>query len=83
LPGANVQEAGYVAERMRIAISLLAIPLKDGRVVSVRASLGVAGTIPGEEFSLERLVEGADKALYMAKAAGRDLVKIYPNDLED
>ena len=80
LPGANVQEAGYVAERMRIAIRLLAIPLKDGRAVSVRASLGAASTIPGEEFSLERLVEGADKALYMAKAAGRDLVKLYPND---
>jgi len=83
LPGASVQEAGHVAERMRIAIRSLCIPLKDGRVVSVRASLGAASTSPGEEFSLERLIDGADKALYMAKAAGRDLVKLYPNDLED
>ena len=83
LPGASVPEAGYVAERMRLAIRSLAIPLKDGRVVSVRASLGAASTAPGEEFSLERLIDGADKALYMAKAAGRDLVKLYPNDLTD
>ena len=83
LPGASVQEAGYVAERMRIAIRSLGIPLNDGRVVSVRASLGAASTAPGEDFSLERLIDGADKALYIAKAAGRDLVKLYPNDLED
>ena len=83
LPGASVQEAGNVAERMRTAIRSLGIPLKDGRVVSVRASLGAASTAPGEEFSLERLIDGADKALYMAKAAGRDLVKLYPNDLQN
>jgi two-component system cell cycle response regulator len=83
LPGANVQEAGYVAERMRVAIGSLSIPLKDGRMVSVKASLGAASTVPGEEFSLERLIEGADKALYMAKAAGRDLVMLYPNDQAD
>jgi len=83
LPGASVQEAGNVAERMRTAIRSLCIALKDGRVVSVRASLGAASTSPGEEFSLERLIDGADKALYMAKATGRDLVKLYPQDLED
>lgn len=83
LPGASLQEAGYVAERMRMAIRSLAIPLIDGRVVSVRASLGAASTVPGEEFSLERLIDGADKALYMAKAAGRDLVRLYPHDKAD
>jgi two-component system cell cycle response regulator len=83
LPGANVQEAGYVAERMRVAIRSLAIQLKDGRSISVRASLGAASTVPGEEFSLERLIDGADKALYMAKAAGRDLVRIYSGEQAD
>jgi two-component system cell cycle response regulator len=83
LPGANVQEAGNVAERMRVAIGSLSIPLKDGRMVSVKASLGAASTVPEEEFSLERLIEGADKALYMAKAAGRDLVMLYPGDQAD
>jgi two-component system cell cycle response regulator len=83
LPGANLQKAGYVAERMRVGIKSLQIPLKDGRVVSVNASLGVASAVSGEEFSLEKLIDGADKALYMAKAAGRDLVRLFPNEQAD
>ena len=79
LPGANIQEAGLVAERMRVAIRSLAIPLQDGRIVSVHASLGAASTILGEEFSLEKVIDWADKALYLAKEAGRDLVRVYPN----
>jgi PleD family two-component response regulator len=33
----------------------------------------------GEEFSLERLIESADRALYMSKDAGRDLVSSISN----
>lgn len=80
LPGANLVEAGVVAERMRVAIRSQSIPSKDGRVVTVTASLGAASAVLGEEFSLERLIDGADKALYMAKAVGRDLVRMYPNE---
>jgi len=78
LPGANLQEAGIVAERMRVAIRSLSIPLEDGRVVTVTASLGAASAFLGEEFSLERLIHRADQALYMSKEAGRDVVNIYP-----
>ncbi len=80
LPGANLQEAGTVAERVRVAIGSLIIRLDDGREVSVRASLGVSSTVPGEQFSLERLIDGADKALYLAKASGRDLVRLYTGE---
>ena len=79
LPGANIHEAELVAERMRVAIRSLSIPLTDGRIVSVQASLGAASTVLGEEFSLEKLIDWADKALYLAKEAGRDLVRVYPN----
>ena len=78
LPGANLKEAGLVAERMRMAIRSLNIPSKDGRMVSLTASLGAASAVLGEEFSLERLIEGADQALYMSKEAGRDRVSIFP-----
>jgi diguanylate cyclase (GGDEF)-like protein len=78
LPGANLKEAGLVAERMRVAIRSLSIPSKDGRLVSVTASLGAASAVLGEEFSLERLIEGADQALYMSKEAGRDRVSTFP-----
>ena len=78
LPGANLRDAGIVAERMRVAIRSLSIPSRDGRLVKLTASLGAASAVLGEEFSLERLIEGADQALYMSKEAGRDRVSIFP-----
>ena len=80
LPGASGKDAGQVAERIRVAIKSTSILLKNGGEFSVRASLGAASTIPGEEFSLERLIERADQALYLAKQAGRDLVRVYNPD---
>ena len=80
LPAATIQDAGQIAERMRLAIRSTSIPLNDGGEFSVRASLGAASTIPGEEFSLERLIERADQALYLAKQAGRDMVRIFNPD---
>ena len=38
--------------------------------ISVTASLGAAGLLPGED--VESLLSRADEALYKAKAAGRD-----------
>lgn len=78
LPGADLQEAALVAERMRQAIRSISIPASNGGVVSITASLGAASAVLGEEFSLERLIEGADQALYMSKEAGRDLVSTVP-----
>ena len=83
LPAATIQDTGQIAERMRLAIRSTSIPLKDGGEFSVRASLGAASTIPGEEFSLERLIERADQALYLAKQAGRDMVRIFNPDQTD
>ena len=80
LPGADYREAGLVAERMRQAIRSISIPAKDGRVVSITASLGASSAVLGEEFSLERLIEGADQALYMSKEAGRDQVSTFPQE---
>ena len=57
--------------------------LKPQRAVTV--SVGLAEL--GPDLSPEKVVDGADRALYAAKAAGRDAIYIYrvgtPVGLED
>lgn len=67
------QQALFAAERLRQAIESRVIRAYDEEL-KVTISLGVA-TFPEDGDSLERLIEGADKALYMAKSAGRNKVK--------
>lgn len=71
LPGATLEEALQVAERIREAIAQLEVG-HDGGVVKVTASFGVVQWQPGT--SLDQLISRVDKALYQAKAAGRNRV---------
>ena len=71
LPATTLADALEVAERIRRAVA--AIPLST-RPVTV--SVGVAAT--DGDCSAELLVEAADRALYAAKAAGRDQVVAGP-----
>jgi diguanylate cyclase (GGDEF)-like protein len=41
----------------------------------VTLSLGVAACVPGQDGSVEALLEQADAALYQAKQAGRNRVR--------
>ena len=71
-PETNLEEAGAVAERLRAAIA--ANPIKVGdHALPVTVSIGVAAFAPGND--VERLIERADAALYMAKQDGRNLVR--------
>ncbi|MCU1253902.1 MAG: diguanylate cyclase with sensor [Candidatus Angelobacter sp.] len=67
----TIDEALPVAERIRFQIA--AVRLEGFR--NITASLGVAA-YPGSCRSPEQLVETADKALYHAKEAGRNQVKL-------
>jgi diguanylate cyclase (GGDEF)-like protein len=74
LPGAEVETAIAIAERLRRAIEDLGIthtPAPTGRVT---ISIGVASLVPGEADSAEMLVEAADAGLYAAKRRGRNTV---------
>jgi diguanylate cyclase (GGDEF)-like protein len=75
LPGATVQNASYVAERLRAAVSETAIEHLDGtKLAAVTVSIGVAQM--AEDASPERFIERADQALYRAKNAGRNRVEL-------
>lgn len=69
-------EALLVAERVRAAIESLALR-PTGRPVVVTASLGLADAeaVGLERMSVAALVQGADEALYRAKANGRNRVE--------
>lgn len=73
LPGASLQDAKEVAERIRFAISQTQIDIGD-RSLSVTASIGVASCTGQQPASAEQLIALADARLYAAKAGGRNRV---------
>ncbi|HKV41046.1 MAG TPA: sensor domain-containing diguanylate cyclase [Blastocatellia bacterium] len=79
LPQCGREDAFKVAERLRESIANAPIP----KIGQISASIGVA-TYPSAAQSCEELIEMADRAMYLAKAAGRNRVRTlshrYPND---
>lgn len=67
-PDTRAPEAAMLAERLAQALRDTRLPV----VGTVTASFGVAQAAPGE--AAHQLVDRADRALYQAKAAGRDRV---------
>lgn len=74
LPEASLATAMSVAERCRIEVEGLVIPLEDGQMVRVTASVGCAVYPDPRARRLEDLVALADSALYAAKRDGRNRV---------
>jgi two-component system cell cycle response regulator len=80
LPFTDEPGAAALAERVRDAIAGEAVDLGNGRHVVVTASIGGA-TSP--QAAVQDVVGLADRALYAAKAAGRNCVRIAgTKDLE-
>ena len=69
LPGASVKDAGEIAETLRVAIEE-----DTGSIPACTASFGVSASVPGH-FDYEAVFAVADRALYAAKAAGRNTVR--------
>jgi len=75
LPNSDTKGASALAEQIRRQIHELNIPHDSSKVCGhVTVSCGVASMIPTESASPQLLLEAADKALYEAKATGRDRV---------
>ncbi|MBK8012559.1 MAG: diguanylate cyclase [Deltaproteobacteria bacterium] len=76
LPNADVDQASIVAEKLRRTIAEAPISSLDGTPLpSVTVSVGVTATNTND-VAVEELVARADEALYRAKEAGRNVIRV-------
>lgn len=74
LPATGLVEAASVAERLRLAVELLAVTGADDAAVRPTVSIGVATSRLGHAPTLDALLATADQAMYAAKRGGRNRV---------
>ncbi|WP_375514979.1 diguanylate cyclase domain-containing protein [uncultured Nostoc sp.] len=73
LPNTDIEGVTHVADNICHAVRTLAIPHKNSQVSHhVTISVGFTTEIPQPDSDLEEMIAVADRALYQAKAAGRD-----------
>jgi diguanylate cyclase (GGDEF)-like protein len=75
LPHTGPHQAMQIAERLRQKISQISAVGAGDVPVQVTISVGVA-SVESSRFSLDELIIAADTALYQAKKAGRNCVRI-------
>lgn len=77
MPETGLLEASRVAERVRSSVANYPI-VDDSALVTATLSIGVA-EMDEKSKNIDQLIVYADKALYEAKAAGRNRVAMYQN----
>lgn len=82
LPETSLEQAAVQAERLRCAIEQTSISVSQ-QTVSLSASFGVAGSIahkvlgnPLGDYTLESIINDADRALYKAKENGKNQIQL-------
>lgn len=76
LPACDLDAALACAERLRVAVAANVFPQPPlPQLTRLSVSIGVAANPTTRAASAQALVEAADRALYMAKAAGRNCVR--------
>jgi len=85
LKHASLPKAYQIAERCRTTIEALVISNDEGQSIHVTASFGIAQSHHG--LRPQQVLSQADKALYAAKASGRNQIKCYleinPGEIKD
>jgi diguanylate cyclase (GGDEF)-like protein len=76
LPVTGPAGAMEAAERIRSTLRNATVDV-NGRSISITASIGVASLDKAKDDQTEHLIEQADQALYLAKAAGRDRIECW------
>ncbi|MCL2805855.1 MAG: diguanylate cyclase [Treponema sp.] len=81
LPNTRLEGALEVAENIRAAVEKTQIPCTcepdKYSEISMTISIGVNSMVPGKDDKIDTFILNADKALYMAKDAGRN--KVIPS----
>jgi len=81
LPGTSLEHAHAIGERLCRQLSVHPVVLDDGTQLTVTCSIGVHGSdCPTEGETLSHWLSCADRALYQAKASGRNQVQAYGPD---
>jgi diguanylate cyclase len=75
LPNTEPKQAVPIVDRLRRGLGELRIQLQTGEHVTVTASFGIAPLIPDQP--IDASIERADQAMYAAKRAGRNQVRIW------
>jgi diguanylate cyclase (GGDEF)-like protein len=73
LPNATLEQARLRAEKLREGTKRLHVTVRQQLLGEVTISIGVA-SFPTHGKTIEELLAAADRALYQAKANGRDCV---------
>ena len=81
LPNTDSRGALIIAEQIRHAVELRQIPHESTPHGVVTLSIGCATMVPQMQMHCSQLIERADDALYLAKAAGRNCIKTASMDL--
>jgi diguanylate cyclase (GGDEF)-like protein len=74
LPETSMVRAATVSERLRVAIAGLELPVGESRL-HFTTSIGVATMAP-TDATFDGLLQRADRAMYAAKRAGRNAVRV-------
>ena len=79
LPRMDGQQAMEIAQNILGEIRLLALPHAATPLGFVTVSLGIASFVPSESQAPKDLISAADAAMYQAKQAGRNCLKMAIN----
>jgi diguanylate cyclase (GGDEF)-like protein len=79
ISGADEKGARIAGERVRLAVEEMSLLDDRGKPIPVRASIGIACLEVKD--TAEMLIDRADRAMYQAKAAGRNRVVVAPSVL--
>jgi len=78
-PETNLSAGHETIERLRVGIAALPIAINDGPPLRVTASFGL--TLLDQDVPVEESIARADRALYRAKAQGRNRTQIWDPSL--
>ena len=76
LPDTNSTQAYELAERARFRANSMVVPMGNAPSIDITLSFGVTSSLSGNTETANELIARADKALYLAKANGRNRVVV-------